>query len=113
MQLKKLITLKHLLIKNKPCIGLQFNSDKVIHALIKELPTPKWSKLYNMVYIPNTKANISLIFNKFRGVAWINCNYFYQDRKLNDDNYVTDVSWVKKRTVKQLTKTILDCICKN
>lgn len=106
MPLKKLITLKHLLIKDKPCIGLQFNSDKVIHALIKELPNPRWSKTYNMVYIANSTSNVSLIFNKFRGVAWINCNYFFQDKKLNDENYKTNVQWVKER---QVAKTYRRC----
>lgn len=77
MQLKRHITLKHLLIQEKQCIGLQFNSDKVIQALVKELPTPKWSNEFNMAYIMNTKSNLNLIFEKFRGVAWVNCNYFF------------------------------------
>ena len=38
------IILKHLLIENKKMIGLQFDPDKVIQALIKELSNPKWSK---------------------------------------------------------------------
>jgi len=98
---KRHITLKHLFIKEKQCIGLQFNADKVIQALVKELPEPKWSKTFNMVYIINNKANINLIFEKFRGVAWVNCNYFFKDKKLNSDNQTTDVSWFKKRTLKQ------------
>ncbi|GAL64766.1 hypothetical protein [Algibacter lectus] len=75
--LNKHITLKHLFIKEKQCIGLQFNADKVIQALIKELPNPKWSKEFNMVYIINNKSNINLVFEKFEGVAWVNCNYFF------------------------------------
>jgi len=93
----KHITLKHLYIRDSQCIGLQFNYDKVIHALIKELPNPRWSKEFNMVYILNTKHNLNLIFQKFRGVAWINCNYFFQDRKLNSNNEPTDVSRYKNR----------------
>ncbi len=99
--LNKHITLKHLLIREKQCIGLQFNADKVIQALIKELPEPKWSKEFNMVYLANNKSNINLIFEKFRGVAWVNCNYFYQDRKLTSDNETIDVAWFRNRLNKQ------------
>ncbi|MDO7135333.1 site-specific tyrosine recombinase/integron integrase [Algibacter lectus] len=99
--LNKHITLKHLFIKEKQCIGLQFNADKVIQALIKELPNPKWSKEFNMVYIINNKSNINLIFEKFEGVAWVNCNYFFKDKKLNSDNKNTDVSWFRNRPIKK------------
>ena len=99
--LNKHITLKHLLIREKQCIGLQFNSDKVIQALIKELPDSKWSKEFNMVYIINNKSNLNLIFEKFRGVAWVNCNYFFQNRKLNSNNNTVDVAWFRKRPNKQ------------
>ena len=97
--LNKHITLKHLFIKEKQCIGLQFNSDKVIQALIKELPEPKWSKEFNMVYIINSKSNLDAIFEKFKNVAWVNCNYFFQDRKLNSENVITDIAWFKNRIV--------------
>lgn len=103
--LNKHITLKHLFIKEKQCIGLQFNQDKVIQALIKELPNPKWSNEFNMVYILNNKPNISLIFEKFKGVAWVNCNYFFKERKLNSDNKITDVSWFRDRAVKKDFRT--------
>ena len=99
--LNKHITLKHLLIREKQCIGIQCNSDKVIQALIKELPDPKWSNEFNMVYITNNKSNLNLVFEKFRGVAWVNCNYFFQDRKLNSNNDTVDVTWFRKRTTKQ------------
>ena len=101
MQLNKHITLKHLLIKEEQCIGIQFNSDKVIESLIKQLPSPKWSKLFNMVYISNSKSNLNLIFETFRGVAWVNCNYFFNDRVITQTNIVTDVKWFRNRPVKQ------------
>ena len=65
----KNITLKHLLIDSKKQIGIQFYPDKVIQSIIKVLPDPKWSKDFGMVYILNTKENLTEIFNKFRGVA--------------------------------------------
>lgn len=101
MQINKHVTLKHLLIREEQYIGLQFNFDKVIQALIKELPDPKWSEEYNMVYIANNKSNLNLIFEKFRGVAWVNCNFFFQDRILNSNNDTIDVAWFRKRIKKQ------------
>ena len=98
MQLNKHITLKHLLIKEKQCIGIQFNSDKVIEGLIRQLPSPKWSKQFNMVYISNSKPNLNLIFETFRGVAWVNCNYFFNDRVITKTNIVTDVKWFRERS---------------
>ncbi len=99
-KLQKSITLKHLLINKRQCIGLQFNFDKVIQALTKELPSPKWSSEFNMPYILNTKSNLSEIFDKFRGVAWINCNYFFKDKILNHDNDKIDLSWFRRRISK-------------
>ena len=98
--LNKHITLKHLFIKEKQCIGIQFNSDKVIQALIRELPDPRWSNEFSMVYIINNKSNLNLIFDKFRGVAWVNCNYFFSDRKLNHYNDDIDVTWFRERPEK-------------
>ncbi|WP_348637352.1 hypothetical protein [Aquimarina sp. 2201CG14-23] len=62
--INKHITLKHILINQQKMIGLQFYPDKVIQALIKELPNPRWSTLFNMVYIANTRKNQGLIFQK-------------------------------------------------
>ena len=95
--LNKHITLKHLLISNNQCIGLQFNSDKVIHALIKELPNPKWSKEFNMVYVINNKSNLNFIFEKFRGVAWVNCNHFFDKSITKENNEALDMTWFRKR----------------
>ncbi len=100
MQGSKHITLKHLLINNQKMIGLQFYPDKVIQALIKELPDPKWSRQFDMVYILNTKENQDLIFQKFKGVAWLNCNYFFKNRAINSNNETLNVNWFHKRALK-------------
>lgn len=93
----KHITLKHLLINNEKQIGLQFYPDKVIQALIKELPNPKWSKQFGMVYLLNTKSNLDLIFNTFRGIAWVNCNHFFSEKPIDNGNDKPDVDWYRKR----------------
>ena len=95
--LSKNITIKHLLIDEKKHIGIQFYPDKVIQAIIKQLPDPKWSDKYAMVYVLNTKENLSMIFEKFRGIAWINCNYFFRDRPLRNNNAPLDIEWFRAK----------------
>ncbi|WP_420322245.1 hypothetical protein [Flagellimonas sp.] len=46
------ITLKHLLVGGKKKIGLQFKSDRVIQALIEQLPHVIWSNDFNMYHLP-------------------------------------------------------------
>ena len=93
------ITLKHLLIENQKQIGLKFYPNKVIQALIKELPNPKWSNEFGMVYILNNKSNLDKIFEKFRAVAWVNCSHFFINRPIDIENVPIDVNWFRKRTV--------------
>ncbi len=91
------VTLKHLLIKEKRFIGIQFNTDKVIHALVKQLPDVKWSNSFNMAYILNTKENLDQIFNIFNGVVWVNCNYFFDRSIVKETNEPIDITWFRKR----------------
>jgi len=92
----KQITLKHLLINNQKMIGIQFYPDKVIQALVKELPSPKWSNKFAMVYIENTKENMNQVFEKFRGIAWINGNSFFNERKALNNAFI-DINSYRKR----------------
>lgn len=93
----KTVTLKHLLIDNKKCIGLQFHANKIIHALVKALPERKWSSTYNMVYVPNTQTHLRAVFNAFKGVAWVNCNAFLNKKTLNKNNAPISVTSYKNR----------------
>ncbi len=93
----KSITLYHLMIKDQKMIGIKFFPDKLIQGLIKGLPDPKWSKLYNMAYIPNTKKNLGIIFTTFKGIVWINYNRFLTNRPIKTDNGTVDVEWYRKR----------------
>jgi integrase/recombinase XerD len=101
------ITLRHLYFNEAKYIGIQFYPHKVVQALIKELPEPKWSKEHNMVCIKNTPQNLTAIFNKFKGVAWVNCSYFFKNRAINAyGEEHGDISWVAKR---QLSKDYRPC----
>lgn len=100
------VTLKHLLINEKRFIGLQFNTDKVIHGLVKQLPDVKWSNSFNMPYILNTKENLDQIFKIFNGVVWVNCNYFFDKSTVKETNETIDITWFRKR---QLPTTYRVC----
>lgn len=78
------ISLHHLFIINTKCIGIKFYPNKVIQALIKELPNIKWSKDNQMAYIVNNPKNLSLIYSTFKGVAWVDGKYFYRNKPLKD-----------------------------
>ncbi|MDC6407073.1 MULTISPECIES: site-specific tyrosine recombinase/integron integrase [Maribacter] len=93
----KSITLYHLMIDDRKMIGIKFLPDRLIQNLIKGLPNPKWSDKYNMAYIPNTKANLGIIFNTFKGVVWINYNRFFTNRPVHTKNYTVDVAWFRNR----------------
>lgn len=93
----KSITLYHLMINNQKMIGIKFSPDRLIQGLIKGLPDPKWSKEYNMAYIANTKDNLGIIFNTFKGVVWINYNRFLTNRAISSKNETVDVEWFRKR----------------
>jgi site-specific recombinase XerD len=94
------ITLRHYIIGNEKCVGLLFYPNKVIQALIKELPGIRWSHEHQVVYVKNSSQNIDHIYDKFRGVAWINGRYFFKNKPLNTMGpHHGDISWVAKRTV--------------
>ena len=95
------ITLKHLLLENKRMIGLKFYPNKVIQSLIKELPNPRWTDKYDMVYIKNSPDNLRLILDKFKGVAWVNCSYFFPNRPIKEGNEDLSVDGLRQRQLPQ------------
>ena len=101
------ITLRHYFIDQERCIGILFYPNKILQALVKELPGVSWSKQHKVIYVPNTPGHLNTIYEKFRGVAWINGRYFYRNKPVNtqgDGN--GDISWVYKR---KLTKDHRSC----
>lgn len=66
-------------------------------AAAEKLPSPRWSKEFQMVYIINKKENLDAIFRKFRGVAWVNCQYFFPNRPVNNGHEDLDINHFRKR----------------
>ncbi|EPR70425.1 putative tyrosine recombinase [Winogradskyella psychrotolerans RS-3] len=100
MTLQKSITLKHLFIDGRKYIGLQFNSSKIIESLVKTLPNVLWSDDLLLHYLPNTKNNLDLIFKAFYGIAWVNGNYFFSDKVVNENNPELNLERYRKRIPK-------------
>ncbi|QNK78154.1 site-specific tyrosine recombinase/integron integrase [Winogradskyella undariae] len=100
MKIQKSITLKHLFIKGNKNIGLQFNSSKIIESLIKTLPNVIWSDELLLYYLPNNKNNLDLIFKTFYGIAWVNGNYFFSDKVINENNPELNLERYRKRISK-------------
>ncbi|MFT7034746.1 MAG: integrase/recombinase XerD [Cyclobacteriaceae bacterium] len=94
---ERMITLKHLFINNQKMIGIKFYPDKVTQSLIKQLPRIKWSNKYAMAVIPNSSENLSSVFGLFKGVAWINCAYFYPNKPVRENNEPISVDSYRKR----------------
>jgi len=86
MELSKFITLRHLQIKGEHFIGLQFYPDKIIQALVKQLPGVTWSTRNRMAVIPHSQENVRLIFNTFRGIAWVNGQQFFSIKGQQNPN---------------------------
>jgi integrase/recombinase XerD len=98
---QKQVTLKHLYITNQKMIGLLFYPDKVLQALIKQLPGVKWSTQYQMAFILNNKKNLDLIFKTFKGVCWVNCSHFYPNKPISVNNEELSVDSFRKRIPRQ------------
>lgn len=89
------------MIDDQKMIGIKFYPDKVLQALIKGLPNVKWSKIHQMPFIRNSKTNLDLIFNTFKGVAWVNTHSFFTNRPVTSrfHNKSLDINWYRKRNV--------------
>jgi len=81
-QLKN-ITLRHIYSNKKQLIGLDFKSNKVLTALVLQLPEITWNEEFQLYTTPNGKHALDHLFNTFKGVAWLNCKYFFPDRPVS------------------------------
>lgn len=97
MKYQQYITLKHLSIKDESFIGLKFYTNKTIQILIKELDELQWSSEFTMHYVPNKKANLNQIFSLFKGIVWIDTQYFFEKNRAKELNETFDASWVPTR----------------
>lgn len=91
------ITLRHLVLDQTRYIGLEYKSDQAIDAILRSFADIKWNEQYRIHYIPNSKHNLDQIFSLFKGVAWINCKYFFNDKPVNTAIPEPNLQWMKRK----------------
>jgi site-specific recombinase XerD len=104
MKNQNTITLKHLLINNTHCIGIEFINNPAIEIIVKSIKSARWSDDYKMYYINNTNKNFNKLFDLFKGIAWINLKYFYKDKPVNMNIEEPDYSSFKNKKTKNIRK---------
>ncbi len=92
------IKLRHIEFNQRSFIGIQFYPDKVIQALIKQLPDVKWSKELQLAYVPNSKHMVHTIFQLFKNVTWVDTSLFYKSQLIRKDNPELDIEYFRNRT---------------
>lgn len=92
-----IITLRNLMIDGKKCIGLQHYPLRVIDLLISNLDHVRYSDEYRMRYVPNTEANLKVIMESFRGIAWLNYKFFYKNKPIHTHGTDEDFGLLKEK----------------
>jgi len=101
-KIHRTIAIRHLLIDNKRCIGIIHQQDPTLEAITHSLQDYAWSSKYKMAYTPNTKQHLDAIFNRFKGVAWVNTTHFFK----NTPKPVTAVPFILATYTTNHAKTV-------
>jgi site-specific recombinase XerD len=96
---RRTVTLTHHLIHGKKCIGIQHHPDKVVTAMVNNLTGIAWDEKSRISYLLNTKPNLDMIFNRFKGEIWVNGEYFFKDHKLRSSNPLLDIQSYRDRVM--------------
>ena len=102
----KQITLRHLVIDQKEVVGLQFYSDETINRLVKTIPDIQWSTAYQIAFFPKTKENLNLIYRIFKGIAWINGKYYYDNKPIHTGNDHLNIDTYRQRKMPKEYKSV-------
>lgn len=92
-----IITLRNLMIDGQKCIGLQHYPLRVIDLIINNLDQVRYSDEYRMRYVPNTEANLKVIMESFRGIAWLNYKFFYKNKPIHTHGMDEDFNPLKEK----------------
>jgi site-specific recombinase XerD len=90
------ITLRHLLVDRSRCIGIQFFPHPGIQGIVDSLEGIKWSDDYAMHFVPNKRTHFQSLIGKFKGIAWINCHYFFRNKPIKAEGQEQDLTSIKQ-----------------
>jgi len=76
-----IISLLHYYENNERYIGLRFYPNKKIQETLKRLPSVRWHKTEQLALIPNNKRNLGYIYKLFKGIAYLDGDKFFNDKK--------------------------------
>ena len=96
MEKRQWIRLRHLSVADTNCIALQYQSNKAIEIILKSMKQVLWSKEHKLFYTHNTKKHLDLLFANFKGIAWIDTQYFFQRNRAKQVHAVFDGTHFKK-----------------
>jgi site-specific recombinase XerD len=71
--------------------------EKVLNALVEQLKEAFWVPEYRMHALANTPTNVKLIFRLFKGVAYVNGQYFFTKKPLKGKIEAEDISSLRHR----------------
>jgi integrase len=57
----------------------------------------RWNEEFSMYCAPNTKENFNLVFNSFKGIAWINGSHFFAGKVRKKNNAEINLDAYRKR----------------
>ena len=75
--MKTSLNLHHILVDGQRCIGIKFPSNPKISELISQLPQINWDETNEAYYLHNTRQNLAMLYQHFKGKVWINGEYFF------------------------------------
>lgn len=93
-----IITLRHLIIEDNKCIGLQFQHSFMIESMLKAFGGTAWSNEHQMMFMMNTQENFNRLFTVFKGHAWLNCKYFLRNKPVSVGNADIDLVDLQRKS---------------
>lgn len=82
------ISLIHLIIDDHKQIGIKFKHDPRLKQLTSSIEGIQWSDEFGIYYLPNRKENLSKVMATFKGIAWVNLQYFTGEHKGKQENII-------------------------
>src|SRR4030043_2317450 len=88
----KIISLHRYATKDGQMIAITFPMAEPYKTLVKQLNGRRWCATNKWVYVKNTPENLKEIYDKFKGVAWIDGrDYFNVINKGNSTHPVVQI----------------------
>lgn len=99
------VSIRHFLKDGQKCIAIAHQQDPTLEAIVSSLPGYAWSTEDKTAFVPNTKNHLTAIFDRFRGVAWINTSHLFKEKPKNTTGTPFSIENYEKRAVENGWRT--------